>query len=163
MDPLRFRKRQLFRPEALANFVGALGEGNTPQLLFRWPKRLGFIVVSLFVLSALAWAATAQLPVRVTLIGDVEKMQDGQVCFWGTGPFQKIHAGQEAYLSVDQESLTTTHLTIVAASPACRGKNAPVSLTLDRLGDQQLDIGKVMLKVTVDHQNIWFFIMEGGV
>ncbi len=56
MDPLKFRQRRLFRKEAIANFVGALGDGSTPELLFRgygWRLLAASICLALLAIHAL--------------------------------------------------------------------------------------------------------------
>ena len=56
MDPLKFRQRKLFRKEAIENFVGALGDGATPELLFRgcgWRLLAASICLTLLALYAL--------------------------------------------------------------------------------------------------------------
>jgi hypothetical protein len=66
MDPLRFRKRPLFRQQALDAFVGALGHGATPDLLRpptgRWARRA---VLTLLV----AWTAWIGAAVILAMTG----------------------------------------------------------------------------------------------
>ena len=56
MDPLKFRPRRLFRAQAIANFVGAFGDGTTPELLFRgygWRLLAASICLSLLAIYTL--------------------------------------------------------------------------------------------------------------
>lgn len=161
MDPVRFRKRQLFRPQALANFVGALGDGNMPELLFSWPKKLGVVVLILIVLSALTWAGTANLPVRVTLRGDVEQGTGTLVCFWAKGigrPLQHLQSGQRAYLFVGPDNLKTVHLTTSAQNAACAQRNGTLTITLDALEEASFKHKDVTLAVNVGRQGLWSFL-----
>tara|TARA_B100000965_G_scaffold331928_1_gene296280 strand:- start:1403 stop:1618 length:216 start_codon:yes stop_codon:yes gene_type:complete len=58
MDPLKFRKRQLFRQQSIDAFVGMYGDGMMPDLLTPQPKKFQRIVAVAFVVACLAWLGT---------------------------------------------------------------------------------------------------------
>lgn len=61
MDPLRFRKRRLFRQQALDAFVGAFGHGSMPDVIRPPPGPWLRHAVLALGLGWVVWLGTAAL------------------------------------------------------------------------------------------------------
>lgn len=66
MDALKFRKRPLFRQQAVDHFIGVHGDGRMPELLHPGWRRPLRVLQSVLAVSALIWVTSALM----TLSGD---------------------------------------------------------------------------------------------
>lgn len=55
MDTLKFRKRPLFRPQAVDHFIGVHGDGRMPELLHPGWKRGGRGLQVILALCVVLW------------------------------------------------------------------------------------------------------------
>ena len=136
MDPLRFRKRRLFRQAALANFVGAYGDSGKPELFARRRQRLVWSSMTLLTAAVLAWGLAGRLPLRLAVDGQVVwpmvAQFPGQTSqtsyFLGRLPKQgqAIEVGQAAHIALDSTQTPMRHGQVVRV-----GADQQITIGLD--------------------------------
>ncbi|MDO8320833.1 hypothetical protein [Rhodoferax sp.] len=140
MDPLRFRKRRLFRPAALANFVGAYGDSGKPELFARRRQRLVWSSMTLLTAAVLAWGLAGRLPLRLAVtgqvVGPVPDQSPGQSpqtgYFLGRLPKQGqvIQVGQTAHIALGSGPIPMRPGQVVRV-----GADQQITITLDAQSD----------------------------